>query len=183
MSETKAASPPLAVASIILSMGLMAAGNGLMFAYIPVKLAFEGFEPWVAGAMLTALAAGGLGGCLFTGPLVRRVGHARVFATLAAIVNLSVLIVALGTDPLLWILSRILYGFAMTGLFIVSQSWLNDACGNEWRGKVIAIFYMTYVIAIGAGSFLLKFISLETAQGPLLSIFFEIGRASVRGRV
>ncbi len=172
MSEKKTSSPPLAVASIILSMGLMAAGNGVMFAYIPVKLAFEGFDPWVAGAMLTSLGAGGLAGCLLTGPLVRRVGHARVFATLAATVNLSVLIVALGTEPLLWILSRILYGFAMSGLFIVSQSWLNDACGNEWRGKVIAIFYMTYVIALGAGSFLLKFISLESMQGPLLSIFF-----------
>ncbi len=172
MSGVKASSPPFAVTSIVLSMGLMAVGNGVMFAYIPVKLAFEGFDPWVAGAVLTALAAGGLGGCLLTGPLVRRVGHARVFASLAAVVNLSVLIIALGTEPFLWMLSRGLYGFAMSGLFIVSQSWLNDACGNEWRGKVIAVFYMTYVIAIGAGSFLLKYISLETMQGPLLGIFF-----------
>ncbi len=172
LSVKKATSPPYAVASIILSMGLMAAGNGVMFAYIPVKLAFEGFEPWVAGAMLTALASGGLGGCLLTGSLVRRVGHARVFATLAASVNMSVLIVTLGTDPIAWVASRVLYGFAMTGLFIVSQSWLNDACGNDWRGKVIAIFYMTYIMALGVGSYLLKFISLETLQGPLLSIFF-----------
>jgi len=154
-------------------MGLLAVGSGLMFAYVPVKLAVEGFEPWVAGSIITAVAGGGFGGCLLTGPLVRRVGHARVFATLAAIINLSVLAIALGTEPLLWILSRALYGFCATGLFIVSQSWLNDACENQWRGKVIAIFYMTYVLAIGAGSFLLRTVSLETLQAPLISIFFS----------
>ena len=172
MSEKPAASHPLAVTSIILSMGLIAVGNGLLFAYIPLKLADGGFAPWVAGAMITALAAGGLAGCLLTGPLVRRVGHARVFATLAAIVILSILLIAVGTLPVLWLLSRVLYGFAAAGLFIVAQSWLNDACDNAWRGRVIAAFYMTYVVAIGSGAFLLRFVTLEGSQGPLIAILF-----------
>ena len=153
-------------------MGLIAVGNGLLFAYVPVKLAAEGFAPWVAGAVITGLAVGSLGGCLFTGMLVRRVGHARVFASFGASVILSVLLIALETEPLLWIASRGLYGFSMAGLFIVSQSWLNDACENEWRGKVIAAFYMTYIVAIGLGGFLLRFIDLESQQAPLLGIFF-----------
>ena len=172
MNAIKSPSPPLAVASIILSMGLLAIGNGLLFAFVPVKLAAAGFPPWVAGAVITGLAAGGFGGCLLAGPMVRRVGHARVFATLAAVINLSVLIIALGTDPVLWIASRALYGFAVTGLFIVAQSWLNDACENEWRGKIIATFYMTYVVAIGTGGFLLRFVELDSLQAPLLAIFF-----------
>jgi MFS family permease len=172
MPKSEISSPPIAVANIILSMGLVALGNGLLYAYIPVKLAREGFEPWVAGAILTVMAVGGLAGCLLTGPLVHRVGHARVFASMAATVTLSILIITLGTEPVLWMLSRTLYGFAAAGLFIVSQSWLNDACANEWRGRIIAIFYMTYVVAIGAGSFLLTFVSLQGLQGPLLSIFF-----------
>lgn len=153
-------------------MGLLAAGNGVLFAYIPLKLAFEGFAPWVAGTMITALAAGGIGGCLLTGALVRGVGHARVFAAMVALVILGVLVIALGTQPLAWIFARGIYGFAMTSVFIVSQSWLNDACENAWRGRVIAIFYMTYVMAIGAGGYVLKFVSLETLDGPLLGILF-----------
>ena len=172
MEEANKTSSPWAVTSIVLSMGLIAVGNGLLFAFIPVKLASEGFPPWVAGAIITALAGGALIGCLLTGPLVRRVGHARVFATLAALVILSVLLLAARTDPLLWILSRVVYGFGAAGLFIVSQSWLNDACENAWRGRVIAIFYMVYVLAIGAGSYLLKFVDLDSQQAPLLSIFF-----------
>ena len=73
---------------------------------------------------------------------------------------------------MLWIGARALYGMAAVGLFIVTQSWLNDACENEWRGKVIGLFYMTYVIGIGVGGFLLKFVDLDTLQAPLLSILF-----------
>ena len=152
MRDEAVSSPPFAVASIILSMGLIAVGNGLLFAYIPVKLASEGFAPWVAGAIITAMAGGGGVGCLIVGRYVQRVGHARVFAALAAMVILSILAIALDTQPLLWIGARAVYGFAASGLFIVSQSWLNDASENRWRGRVIAIFYMTYVLGIGAGS-------------------------------
>jgi hypothetical protein len=57
---------------------------------------------------------------------------------MTARVILSVLMISLGTYPIAWVAARALYGFAATGLFIISQSWLNDACVNEWRGKVIA---------------------------------------------
>ena len=172
MAIATTTSPPYAVASIVLSMGLLAIGNGLLFAYVPIKLAAAGFEPWVAAAAVTAMAGGGFVGCLLTGQLVRRVGHARVFACMAAGIILSVLALCLGTIPVLWIVSRALYGLSSVGLFIVTQSWLNDACENEWRGKVIGIFYMTYVIGVGCGSFLIKFVSIDGLQGPLLSIFF-----------
>ena len=98
--EKKSPSPPRAIASVILSMGLLAIGNGLLFAFIPVQLSEKGFPPWVAGAVVTALAAGGLVACLVTGLVVRRVSHARAFATMTACVILSVLMISLGTDKL-----------------------------------------------------------------------------------
>lgn len=172
MSAYKSPSPPFALTSIVVSMGLLAIGNGLMFAYIPVKLVADGFEPWVAGAIVTSMAVGGFVGCLMTGKLVQRVGHARVFATFTATVIVSILAVGLGTFPYLWIVARALYGLAATGLFIVTQSWLNHACDNAWRGKVIGIFYMIYVVAIGIGSYLLKFVELDGSQAPMIAIFF-----------
>ena len=48
MTNPADARPPLAVSSIILSMALVAISNGLLFAYVPVKLATSGFAPWVA---------------------------------------------------------------------------------------------------------------------------------------
>lgn len=153
-------------------MATIAVSNGILFSYIPLRLAQQGFAPWVAGAVLTAMSAGGLAGCLTVGSLVRRVGHARVFASLAAAVILSVLLIALGTVPAFWVLSRAIHGFAIAGLFVVSQSWLNDACENTWRGKIIALFYMSYVVSIGTGAFLIRFITLDGPTAPLLGIFF-----------
>ena len=163
---------PFAVVSIIISMATTALGGGLLYAYIPTKLAYAGFEPWVAGAILTATGAGGFLGCLITGQLLKRVDHARVFSTFSALIIINAVGLALSENPYLWMVVRFFYGISITGLFIVSQSWLNDVCENEWRGKVIAIFYMTYVLAIGSGSYILSFIQLDSAWAPLLAIVF-----------
>src|SRR5262245_39520967 len=123
-------------------MGLIAIGNGLMFAYIPVRLGTEGFSPTWAGTIITGLSAGGLAGCILTGPLVKRVGHARAFVVLSALIALSNTAVGAGVYPALWVAARALYGLAICGLFVVAQSWLNDAVANSIRGRVMAVFYV-----------------------------------------
>jgi MFS family permease len=161
-----------AVASIIASIALTAVGNGLMFAYIPVSLGAAGFPPTWAGTILTAMSAGGLAGCLTTGVLVRRVGHARAFMIFSALIILSNAAIAGGVHPIPWIAARILYGFAINGMFIVAQSWLNDAVSNAIRGRVMAIFYVAYILGLGAGSFLLGQIDISGAAAPVLGVVF-----------
>jgi len=174
MGDTKQATtrPPFAVVSIVFSMGLMAVGNGHLFAYVPVRLAAGGFEPWIASAMVAALGVGSCVGCVVAGYVVRRVGPARAYAAFSAMVILGILMIALAVNPYLWIASRLVYGVSAAGFFIVTQSWLNDASPNEWRGRVIGAFYMIYVIGIGIGGYILRFVDLESADAPLVSIFF-----------
>ena len=172
-SPAVAAPPPvIAIASVIVSMALVAIGNGLLFAYIPVRLGAEGFAPTWAGSMLTGLSAGGLAGCLLTGTLVRRVGHARAFMVFSALIVLSNALVGAGTFPVLWVAARALYGFAIAAMFIVAQSWLNDAVDNSIRGRVMAIFYVCYIVGLGVGAFLLRFVDIREAEGPLVGIVF-----------
>ena len=166
----KRPTPFVAVASIIISMGLVAISSGIMFGYIPIKLAAENFPPWISGAMVTGVAAGGVIGCLGTGFVVRRAGHARAFMALVALQLLSFVAISAGTFPWIWLAARFVFGFAVTGLFIVSQSWLNDATDNEWRGRVIALFYMIYILSVGFGSFLLRFTTLEGPLVPMLAL-------------
>lgn len=170
--EGELPTPAIAVTGVIISMALIAIGNGLIFAYIPLSLAAGGFEPTWAGSMITALSAGGIVGCFLTGTLVARVGHARVFMTFSALVILSNVILAIAVVPPFWIGARIIYGFAVSGLFIVAQSWLNDVVGNEIRGRVMAIFYVAYVIGIGCGSYLIAFIDISSSTAPIVSIAF-----------
>lgn len=164
--------PLVAVASVIVSMALVAIGNGLMFAYIPVRLGAEGFAPTWAGGILTGLSAGGIAGCLLTGATVRRIGHARAYMVLSALIVLSNAGVAAGPHPVLWIAARALYGFAICAMFIVAQSWLNDAVGNSIRGRVMAIFYVSYIVGMGIGSALMGVLDIHSAQAPLIGIVF-----------
>jgi len=162
----------VAVASVILSMALIAVGNGLMFAYIPVRLGAEGFAPTWAGGILTGMSAGGIAGCLLTGMIVRRIGHARTYMVLSALIVLSNAGIAAKADPIVWIAARALYGFTMCALFIVAQSWLNDAVGNAIRGRVMAVFYVCYVVGMGLGSFMMGWLDIGTTQAPLVGIVF-----------
>ncbi|MCA0011551.1 MFS transporter [Mesorhizobium sp. B292B1B] len=164
--------PLIAIASVVVSMALIAIGNGLMFAYIPVRLGVEGFDPTWAGLIVTGLSAGGLAGCILTGPLVRRVGHARAFMVLSALIALSNAAIGAGPHPLLWIAARALYGFAICGLFIVAQSWLNDAVANAIRGRVMAVFYVAYVGGLGIGYATLALVDIRTADASLIGIAF-----------
>lgn len=164
--------PPLAVTALIFSMAMVAIGSGLIFAYIPIRLGALGYKPSMAGWILTFMATGGFIGCLTTGTLVKYVGHARAYMTLAALLVLSHMGLGLSDNPYLWMGARIAYGATVSGLFIISQSWLNDACLNEWRGRVMAIFYMTYVLCIGFGGYLISFIDINSSTGPQIAIIF-----------
>lgn len=170
--EKLPATPTIAITSIILSMALVAIGNGLMFAYIPVRLGAEGFSPIWSGLIVTGLSAGGLAGCILTGPLVRRVGHARAFMVLSALIALSNAAVGAGTYPLLWLAARTLYGLAICGLFVVAQSWLNDVVGNAIRGRVMAIFYVAYIAGLGIGYYTLALVDIASAEASLIGIAF-----------
>lgn len=167
-----AETPIIGVAGVILAMALTAIGNGLMFAYIPVSLGASGYAPTWAGIILTGLSAGGIAGCLLTAWLVRRVGHARAYMVFSALIILSNALVAIGTNPIVWIAARALYGFAICGMFVVAQSWLNDAVGNTIRGRVMAIFYVCYIVGLGVGSYLMGFLDISTAIAPILGVAF-----------
>ena len=43
--DARKPAPTIAIASLILSMWLVAIGNGLMFAYIPIRLSTKKFNP------------------------------------------------------------------------------------------------------------------------------------------
>jgi MFS family permease len=158
--------------SIVLSMTFASLGSGILFSYVPFTLSQAGYEPWVAGTAITAVAGGGLLGCFIAGPLIRRVGHARAFSCFAALTILSAILVAIGVIPAAWIGSRALYGLASNGNFIVVQSWLNHAAANEWRGRAMSMFYMAYVIGLGTGSFIFGYLPDAGNTAPLVAVAF-----------
>ncbi len=168
---TAVAASPLSIASIVISMTLAAVGSGVMFAYVPFMLT-QTAAPWAAGAAVTAVAFGGLIGCVLGGPLIKRVGHARLFACSMAMVVIAAVLIAADLPAAMWIFARGLYGAAANVNFIIAQSWLNHAASNEWRGKAMSFFYMAYVLGLGCGAWLFGRIPTDGNLAPLAVIFF-----------
>ncbi|MFB9952866.1 MFS transporter [Rhizobium puerariae] len=161
---------PFSIASIIVSMTIAAIGSGIMATYVPFVLTGTGAS-WAASVAVPALAFGGLIGCVVGGPLIRRVGHARLFACSMAMVIIAAVLVAADLPPVWWVLARGIYGAASNVNFIIAQSWLNHAASNEWRGRAMSFFYMAFILGLGAGALLFGQIPSGGNLAPLVVIF------------
>lgn len=136
------------------ALALLMVGNGLIGVLIGVRSELEGFNTSVTGLVMAAYFAGFLAGSHFTPRIMARVGHIRVFSGLASLVAAAALIHAVWVVPLAWILLRLVFGFAMAGLYIVVESWLNDIVTNDNRGRVMALYMVVAMggLALGQGT-------------------------------
>lgn len=149
------------------ALALLMMGNGLVGVLIGVRSELEGFNTTVTGAVMAAYFAGFLVGSQLTAKVMARVGHIRVFAGLSSLVATTALMHALIVSPITWALLRLVFGFAMAGLYVVVESWLNEMVSNANRGRVMAVYMVVSMGGLGLGQLL---IGLGSALQPSLFI-------------
>lgn len=132
---------------LLAAVGLLMAGNGLTGTLLGVRAGLEGFGPTVTGVVLAGYYAGFLVGSLVTPSTIMRVGHVRVFAGLASLASTAVLIHVLRRDPTSWFALRALSGMCISGLYVVTETWLNGAATNRTRGSLLA----SYMVVVSGG--------------------------------
>ena len=142
--------------ALFLGIALIMLANGLQGTLLGVRASMEGFPTAVTGLVMSGYFMGFLAGSLIAPPLVRQVGHIRVFAALASLVSTAILVHALQVDPVTWLAMRFVTGFASAGLYVVAESWLNDRADNATRGQLLALYMIVTLVAQGAGQFLLN---------------------------
>jgi MFS family permease len=143
------------VVSLLLSYGLLLLANGLFSTLLGVRTQVEGFSATLVGFIVAAYFMGLLFGGLFAGRVVTRVGHIRSFAAFASLMSVSALLFPIFVTPLAWGLLRMLGGFCMAGMIMVTESWLNEAASNKTRGQILSFYMITNYFAAGCGQFLL----------------------------
>lgn len=139
---------------LLVGIGLLMAGNGLTATLLGVRASLEGFPPAVTGLVLAGYYLGFLGGSLATPPTIRRVGHVRVFAGLASLASATVLVHVVRPDPLSWFALRSVSGLCLSGLYVVTETWLNGAATNTTRGTLLATYMVVVTGGLGAGQVL-----------------------------
>jgi len=142
--------------ALFLGLAFIMLGNGLQGSLLGVRATIEGFPTTVTGIVMSAYFAGFLAGSTMVPRLVRRVGHIRVFAALASLASVAVLVHAVFVNPAGWGAMRLVTGFSFAGLYIVAESWLNDRATNETRGQLLSFYMVVMLAGMGAGQFLLN---------------------------
>ncbi len=134
-------------------VGLTAGAQGSL---LGVRASIEGFDTGVTGAVMSGYYAGFLLGSLYTPKLVAGVGHIRTFGALIALASITVLVHALIVEPWTWFVMRLLSGIAISGIYVVTESWLNHASDDATRGRILSFYMVTLLLGLCCGQFLLN---------------------------
>lgn len=161
--------------SLLLSYGFLLLANGLFNSLLGLRAKLEGVTTSWLGFIMASYFVGLLLGGLFAGRIVARVGHIRAFAVFASLMSSTALLHPLFLDVGYWMLLRLVSGFCMAGLIMVTESWLNDATPSHQRGTVLSSYMMVNYMAAGCGQFLLNLGDVGQFQlFSLASILFSL---------
>ena len=143
----------IAVATWGLFAGLsfLLAGVGLYATLVGVRAELEEFNTAAIGIIGASYYAGFVIGSRVVLNIVGTVGHIRVYGALCALLGSTTLLSGLVIHPLMWIVLRLLSGAAIAGVFVVSESWLNQLASNQNRARVLSTYAMVTIITYGIG--------------------------------
>jgi MFS family permease len=111
---------------------------------------------------------GYLAGTRLAPELLRRVGPVRVFATLAALASVAVLVHGTWVHPVPWALMRLLSGVCFAGIYVVAESWLNSRASSSNRGRLLALYMLILYVGLGGAQFLLLVWGPQSAETFML---------------
>ena len=142
--------------ALFFGFSLICLGHGLQGTLLGVRATLEGFTFISTGIIVAGYYIGYLIGSLLIPLFLERVGHIRVFAALASLASIAILLHAIFLDPYSWFTIRILTGISLSGIYIIMESWLNEKSTNQTRGKILSIYMIITFVFVGLGQFLLN---------------------------
>ena len=145
----------VALWTLFLGLALLMIGNGLNLAVLGVRLVGEGFSVRTSGYVMACYFVGFLVGPGLVRTWLSTVGHVRVFAGLATVASVAVLVHSVWIDPVVWGLMRFVFGICMVGLYITIESWLNDASTPGNRGRTLAVYMIVHMGGFAVGQLLI----------------------------
>jgi MFS family permease len=163
---------------LFLGMGALMLGAGLQSTLLGLRATLEGFTPVVTGAIMSCYYVGYVFGTLIAPPLLRQVGHIRVFAALAAVASMSILVQGSFVNPFCWGVMRLVSGVCFAGIYVVAESWLNDRASRANRGTLFAVYMIVCYVGLGAAQFLLV-LSDPRTPNPFMLVSVLISLAMV----
>jgi MFS family permease len=157
------------IASLLLAVAFLLAGNGLQFTLLPLRGQAEEFSAFAIGVIGSAYYVGFVSGCLLAPYLILRAGHIRTFAALVALAVVIGLAYPMAPVIAAWIAFRLVNGFCIAGFYLIVESWLNDRASNATRGLVMSSYVMVNYFAFTIGQLMVTLYPVKSNEDFMLS--------------
>ncbi len=156
---------------LLLGVMLLMVGNGVQGSLLGIRGASEGFSTFQLSMVMSAYFLGFLAGAHMAAPMIRRVGHVRVFSAMGSVISAVIILYPMLIEWPAWALMRVLIGFCFSVVYITAESWLNNTASNETRGQTLSAYMIVQMLGIIAAQGLL---GMGDPSGYTLFIFPSI---------
>ncbi len=148
------------IQSVLLSVALLLTGHGLQLTLLPLVAQTKGWSNDLIALTGSAYYLGFVLGCIFIPRVIRSIGHIRTFMVFVAVATAAVVIADSLSVWNVWMLVRIASGWAMAGVYMVVESWLNERVESRSRGSILALYTTISLGAMVSGQLFVGFSGL-----------------------
>jgi MFS family permease len=143
--------------AILLGLMLLQVGNSLQGSLMGIRGGIEGFSTFQLSLIASAYFVGFLGGSQLAPGMIRRVGHVRVFAALGSFISAVLILYPVLPNAYAWMALRVIIGFSLSGVYVTTESWLNNAASNANRGQALSAYMLFQMAGLILGQAMLGF--------------------------
>nr|WP_314479675.1 MFS transporter [uncultured Pseudomonas sp.] len=151
-----------AVLASVLSVGL---ALGVSMPLVSLRLEGWGYGSFAIGVMAAMPALGVLAGASLASRLAGWVGVPAAMRLCLWGGALSIGLLALLPSYPLWLVLRLLIGMALTVVFVLGESWINQLVVEQWRGRLVALYGSSYALSQLAGPLVLGMLGSDDDFG------------------
>ncbi|WP_144821045.1 MFS transporter [Marinobacter piscensis] len=144
------------LSALLLSVILLISGNAFLMTLLGIRLSIESVSPDVIGWVLVCYSVGFVLGTLYVYHIIKRVGHIRAFAILAAIAAVTALLYPIAVSMLFWALLRAVSGFTVAGVLLIIESWFSSRASNSNRAALFAVYQVVFFLSIAGGQLIVN---------------------------
>ncbi|CUB02947.1 MFS transporter [Marinomonas fungiae] len=146
----------LPIWSLLFGVAIITMASALQSSLIGIRASIEAFNTTATGLIMSSYYVGFILGSILVPIWVKNVGHIRVFAAVASLASVTILMQSVVVNPWFWMSMRMGTGLCYAGLFIVTESWLNGIATNNTRGRLFSIYIIEIWASQTLGQFLLN---------------------------
>jgi len=145
-----------AIFAVMMVAAVFAVALGLTYPLLSFILESQEHSAFMIGLNTAMMPVGIIVASPFVQTAFRRVGGPRLVIVCALTIGASILLTGAYQNIWFWFFTRFFIGVAEAGLFVVSETWVNQLAPPDKRGRVLGFYTSAMALGFAAGPLILR---------------------------